>query len=79
MDVVDLVQSYLITFKALYNIALLFLVLLFLCFAILQLIGPQFICAVQPCLGDAWTPEVESAWADLFRLISHITKEAMVF
>lgn len=45
----------------------------------IDLIGPQFICAVQPAMGDAWTSEIEAAWADLFRLISHIMKEAMVF
>ncbi|KAL8613604.1 hypothetical protein ACOMHN_022023 [Nucella lapillus] len=45
----------------------------------IDLIGPQFICAVQPAMGDLWTSEIESAWADLFRLISHIMKEAMVF
>ncbi|XP_076442802.1 neuroglobin-like [Babylonia areolata] len=45
----------------------------------IDLIGPQFIYAVQPAMGDLWTPEIESAWADLFRLISHIMKEAMVF
>ncbi|PVD26435.1 hypothetical protein C0Q70_14112 [Pomacea canaliculata] len=44
----------------------------------LDLIGPQFIKAVRPAMGDLWTPEVESAWANLFRLITHIMKEAMV-
>ncbi|XP_076464350.1 uncharacterized protein LOC143296358 [Babylonia areolata] len=45
----------------------------------IDLIGPQFIRAVKPAMGDQWTSEIEAAWADLFRLISHIMKEAMVF
>ncbi|KAH9523172.1 hypothetical protein Btru_066009 [Bulinus truncatus] len=33
----------------------------------MDLIGPQFIWAIEPVLGDRWTPEVEQAWADLFK------------
>lgn len=44
-----------------------------------QLIGPQFIYAIAPALGDRWTPEMESAWSDLFKFISYIIKEAMLF
>ncbi|KAK6182322.1 hypothetical protein SNE40_010033 [Patella caerulea] len=45
----------------------------------IDLIGPQFIWAIQPTLGDKWTAELEEAWSDLFKLISHIMKRAMVF
>ncbi|KAL8585140.1 hypothetical protein ACOMHN_013156 [Nucella lapillus] len=45
----------------------------------IDLIGPQFICAVRPAMGDQWTSEIECSWAQLFRLISHMMKEAMVF
>jgi len=44
----------------------------------LDLVGPEFNNAIQPALGDKWTPEVEQAWADLFRYITHVMKEAMV-
>ena len=44
-----------------------------------QLIGPQFIWAIQPTLGEIWTPEVEQAWSDLFKYITHYMKAAMVF
>ncbi|XP_012939902.1 neuroglobin [Aplysia californica] len=44
----------------------------------LDLVGPQFNNAIQPALGDKWTPEVEQAWADLFRYITHVMKETMV-
>ncbi|XP_060071947.1 uncharacterized protein LOC132551816 [Ylistrum balloti] len=45
----------------------------------IDLIGPQFIWAIQSSVGDQWTPEVEQAWSDLFKLISHYMKAAMVF
>ncbi|KAK7493420.1 hypothetical protein BaRGS_00015320, partial [Batillaria attramentaria] len=45
----------------------------------MDLIGPQFIWAIEPVLGDQWTHEVEQAWSDLFKFISHIMKEAMKF
>ncbi|XP_041351125.1 neuroglobin-like [Gigantopelta aegis] len=45
----------------------------------IDLIGPQFIWAIEPVLGDKWTPELEQAWSDLFKFISHIMKEAMTF
>ncbi|RUS80969.1 hypothetical protein EGW08_011244, partial [Elysia chlorotica] len=35
----------------------------------MDLIGPQFIWAIEPVLGDHWTPEVEQAWSDLFKFI----------
>ncbi|PVD26432.1 hypothetical protein C0Q70_14109 [Pomacea canaliculata] len=44
-----------------------------------HLIGPQFIWAIEPVVGDQWTPEVEQAWSDLFKLIAHIMKDAMTF
>ena len=47
-----------------------------LCF---QLIGPQFIWAIQPALKEQWNREVEEAWSDLFKLISQLMKTAMTF
>ncbi|CAG5127650.1 unnamed protein product [Candidula unifasciata] len=44
----------------------------------LDLVGPQFNSAIQPAMGDKWTPEVEQAWADLFRYITHVMKETMI-
>ncbi|XP_059166647.1 neuroglobin-like [Physella acuta] len=45
----------------------------------MDLIGPQFIWAIEPVLGDRWTPEVEQAWSDLFKFVSYIMKDAMSF
>ncbi|ESO86864.1 hypothetical protein LOTGIDRAFT_73010, partial [Lottia gigantea] len=44
----------------------------------IDLIGPQFIWAIQPTLGDKWTPELEAAWSDLFKHVAYIIKRAMV-
>jgi len=48
-------------------------------FLSLQLIGPQFIWAIQPIIGDQWTSELEQAWSDLFKFIAHVMKAAMTF
>ncbi|XP_014786974.1 uncharacterized protein LOC106881192 [Octopus bimaculoides] len=45
----------------------------------IDLIGPQFILAIKPEVGDHWSLEVEEAWSDLFKLITHIMKAAMAF
>ncbi|KAL4237617.1 hypothetical protein ACF0H5_002331 [Mactra antiquata] len=45
----------------------------------MDLIGPQFIWAIQPVMGDQWTSEMEQAWSDLFKLIAHVMKAAMTF
>ncbi|BFZ11773.1 hypothetical protein BsWGS_14812 [Bradybaena similaris] len=44
----------------------------------LDLIGPEFNNAIKPPLGDKWTPEVEQAWEELFRYITHVMREPMV-
>ncbi|CAG5130126.1 unnamed protein product [Candidula unifasciata] len=44
----------------------------------LDLIGPEYNNAIKPPLGDKWTPEVEQAWDDLFRYITHVMRETMV-
>ncbi|XP_041351734.1 non-symbiotic hemoglobin-like [Gigantopelta aegis] len=44
----------------------------------IDLVGPQFISAIQPSMGDSWNIELELAWSDFFKLISHIIKEAMI-
>ncbi|XP_064603595.1 neuroglobin-like [Liolophura sinensis] len=45
----------------------------------IDLIGPTFLKVIQPALGDKWTYKVEQAWAEFFKLISHMMKESMVF
>ncbi|KAL5008779.1 hypothetical protein ScPMuIL_014360 [Solemya velum] len=45
----------------------------------IDLIGPQFIWAIQPTMGEKWTSDIEESWSDLFKLISHIMKNAMTF
>ncbi|CAC5368102.1 uncharacterized protein LOC127738201 [Mytilus californianus] len=45
----------------------------------IDLIGPQFIWAIQPALKEQWNSEVEEAWSDLFKLISQLMKTAMTF
>ncbi|CAG5129487.1 unnamed protein product [Candidula unifasciata] len=45
----------------------------------IDLIGPQFIWAIEPVIGEHWTAEVEQAWSDLFKYISYIMKDAMAF
>nr|QQO51930.1 globin gb_IIIB [Platynereis dumerilii] len=44
----------------------------------IDLIGPQFLFAIEPLLGEHWTPEVESAWANLFKVMGYIMREAMI-
>ena len=44
----------------------------------IQLLGQQLLFAIEPVLKDQWTPEVEQAWADLFRFMTHLMKEAMI-
>ncbi|ELU06021.1 hypothetical protein CAPTEDRAFT_188542 [Capitella teleta] len=44
----------------------------------IDLLGQHFLFAMEPVLKQHWTPEVEQAWADLFRLMSHVMKEGMV-
>lgn len=43
-----------------------------------QLIGPQFVRAIEPSLKEHWTPEVEDAWLSLFKLASVIMQETMI-
>ncbi|XP_060573829.1 globin C, coelomic-like isoform X1 [Ruditapes philippinarum] len=45
----------------------------------MDLIGPQFILAIQPVIGEKWNSELEQAWSDLFKLIAHVMKAAMTF
>ncbi|KAK9507363.1 hypothetical protein O3M35_007236 [Rhynocoris fuscipes] len=42
-----------------------------------DLVGPQFIQAIQPSLQNEWTPEVAEAWKLLFCHISYIMKGAL--
>ncbi|XP_067009721.1 neuroglobin [Anabrus simplex] len=42
-----------------------------------DLIGPQFIQAIQPSLEDRWTPELQQAWAQLFHYIAFFMKASM--
>lgn len=42
-----------------------------------DLVGPQFIQAIQPSLGEEWTEEVSAAWVLLFAHIGYTMKGAM--
>lgn len=42
-----------------------------------QLIGPQFIMAIQPSLVDRWSEEMHSAWTALFLNMAYIMKGSM--
>lgn len=42
-----------------------------------DLVGPQFIQAIKPSLGDEWTEEVAAAWILLFAHIGFVMKGAM--
>lgn len=44
-----------------------------------DLIGPQFIWAMQPALEDQWNTELEEAWSDLFKMMAYVMKNAMQF
>lgn len=43
----------------------------------LQLIGPQFIQAIQPSLENQWNAELDEAWTKLFQYIAHIMKDSI--
>jgi hemoglobin-like flavoprotein len=42
-----------------------------------QLIGPQFIQAIQPSLEERWTPELHEAWIHLFKYMAYVMKTSM--
>ncbi|XP_046653418.1 neuroglobin-1-like [Daphnia pulicaria] len=41
-------------------------------------IGPQFLCAIRPILGDDWTLETEKAWTLLLDYMTATMKESLV-
>ncbi|XP_024086038.1 cytoglobin-2-like, partial [Cimex lectularius] len=43
-----------------------------------DLVGPQFIQAIQPSLDSEWTEEVADAWKLLFAHVGYIMKGAMI-
>ena len=43
-----------------------------------QLVGPQFLEAVQPSMGAHWNPAVEAAWHCLMEVIAFHMKRAML-
>jgi hemoglobin-like flavoprotein len=45
--------------------------------SLFQLIGPQFIQAIQPSLEERWTPELHEAWIQLFKYMAYIMKNSM--
>jgi hemoglobin-like flavoprotein len=47
------------------------------CVPLFQLIGPQFIQAIQPSLEDRWTDELHEAWVHLFKYMAYIMKTSM--
>lgn len=46
-------------------------------FSLFQLIGPQFIQAIQPSLEDRWTDELHEAWIHLFKYMAYVMKTSM--
>ncbi len=43
-----------------------------------QLIGPQFLFAIEPLLKEHWNGELEQAWSDLFKFMGYVMREAMM-
>lgn len=43
-----------------------------------QLVGQQFLAAIETVMKDNWTPEVEQAWAQFLHFIAYVMREAMV-
>ncbi|KAJ8320544.1 hypothetical protein KUTeg_002131 [Tegillarca granosa] len=43
-----------------------------------EMVGQQFLHAIQPHLGDRWTPEMEQAWTQLFKLITTYMRNGML-
>lgn len=43
-----------------------------------QLIGPQFIMAIQASLESRWESCVEEAWLRLFKCMAYVMKGAMI-
>ncbi|XP_002739229.1 neuroglobin-like [Saccoglossus kowalevskii] len=47
-------------------------------FNLIDVFGEQFILSVRPTLKHSWNPDVESAWAQLFKYISYMMKKGMM-
>ena len=45
----------------------------------LDLFIPHFIKTIHPALDEKWATTIEDAWADFFKYVVHLFKEAMVF
>ena len=45
---------------------------------ILQYIGPQFLCAIRPSLGEQWTPDMEEAWTLLLGYMTATMKKSLL-
>ena len=45
----------------------------------LDLFIPHFIKVIHPALDEKWATTIEDAWADFFKYVVHLFKEAMVF
>jgi len=43
-----------------------------------EMVGTALLWALDKALGEAFTPEVEQAWADAYRLLAGMMKEACV-
>lgn len=48
------------------------------CVFCFQLIIPQLLHALEPILGDQWTPDVEDTWSDFLKYITALMKQAMI-
>lgn len=56
-----------------------FLILLSVCdWLFLQYIGPQFLSAIRPILGQDWTEETEKAWTLLLDYMTATMKESLL-
>lgn len=44
----------------------------------LQLVGQQFLVAIETVMKDSWTTEVENSWATFLQFITYVMREAMI-
>lgn len=45
---------------------------------ILQLVGNQFVLAIKPHFDNQWTPEIEDAWVQLFKVMTYHMKKGLI-
>lgn len=47
-------------------------------FGFLQLVGNQFVLAIKPHFDNQWTPEIEDAWVQLFKVMTYHMKKGLI-